>query len=33
MPDSRPIAVFDSGIGSLSVIQALRKKTPNESIV
>jgi len=33
MPDNRPIAVFDSGIGSLSVIQALRQKLPNESIV
>jgi len=33
MPDSRPIAVFDSGIGSLSVIQALRQEMPKESIV
>lgn len=31
--DNRPIAVFDSGIGSLSVIQALRKEMPNEPIV
>ncbi len=31
--DNRPIAVFDSGIGSLSVIQSLRKEMPNESIV
>lgn len=31
--DNRPIAVFDSGIGSLSVIQLLRKEIPNESIV
>ena len=33
MPDNRPIAVFDSGMGSLSVIQALRQELPNESIV
>ena len=33
MPDSRPIAVFDSGIGSLSVIQALKQGLPNESII
>jgi glutamate racemase len=33
MPDSRPIAVFDSGIGSLSVIQALKQEMPNESII
>ncbi len=33
MPDDRPIAVFDSGMGSLSVIQALRQELPNESIV
>lgn len=31
--DNRPIAVFDSGIGSLSVIQALRKELPNEPII
>jgi len=31
--DNRPIAVFDSGIGSLSVIQLLQKELPNESIV
>jgi len=33
MSDDRPIAVFDSGIGSLSVIQALREELPNESII
>jgi len=33
MSDSRPIAVFDSGIGSLSVIQALSQELPNESLV
>ncbi|MFQ5940508.1 MAG: glutamate racemase [Nitrososphaerales archaeon] len=31
--DNRPIAVFDSGIGSLSLIKSLRKEMPNESIV
>ena len=33
MSDSRPIAVFDSGIGSLSVVRALRQELPNESLV
>ena len=31
--NNRPLAVFDSGIGSLSVIESLRKEMPNESIV
>jgi glutamate racemase len=31
--DSRPIGVFDSGIGGLSVVQALRKLLPNENII
>ena len=31
--DSRPIGVFDSGVGGLSVVQALRKLLPNESII
>ncbi|MEM2759760.1 MAG: aspartate/glutamate racemase family protein [Nitrososphaerales archaeon] len=31
--DNRPIAVFDSGVGSLSVIRLLRKEIPGESIV
>ena len=30
--DSRPIGVFDSGIGGLTVVSALRKVLPNESI-
>jgi len=30
--DSRPIGVFDSGIGGLTVVSALRKLLPNESI-
>lgn len=33
MTDDRSIAVFDSGVGSLSVIQSLRKALPSESIV
>jgi glutamate racemase len=31
--DSRSIGVFDSGIGGLSVVQALRKLLPNENII
>lgn len=30
--DSRPIGVFDSGIGGLTVVSALRRILPNESI-
>ena len=30
--DSRPIGVFDSGIGGLTVVSALRHVVPNESI-
>lgn len=30
---SRPIAVFDSGLGGLSVVRHLRKSMPSESIV
>jgi len=33
MSDSRPIGVFDSGIGGLTVVKALRDLLPNESIV
>jgi glutamate racemase len=32
MHDSRPIGVFDSGIGGLTVVKALREALPNESI-
>jgi len=32
MPDSRPIGVFDSGIGGLTVVKALRELLPNEKI-
>lgn len=31
--DSRPIGVFDSGIGGLSVLQALQKELPHEQFV
>lgn len=33
MPADRPIAVFDSGIGGLTVVHALRQRLPGESIV
>ena len=32
MSDERPIGVFDSGIGGLTVVKALRDLLPNESI-
>ena len=31
--DNRPIGVFDSGLGGLSVVKELRKILPNENIV
>jgi len=31
--DNRPVAIFDSGTGSLSIIRSLTKEMPNESIV
>lgn len=33
MSDSRPIGVFDSGVGGFTVVHALRKRLPAESIV
>jgi glutamate racemase len=33
LPDNAPIAVFDSGLGGLTVAKALRAALPNESIV
>lgn len=33
MSDGRPIGVFDSGIGGLTVVRALRRRLPAESIV
>ncbi|HEX6309824.1 MAG TPA: glutamate racemase [Longimicrobiales bacterium] len=32
MPDNRPIGVFDSGIGGLTVMRELIRRLPNESI-
>ncbi len=32
MSDPRPIGVFDSGIGGLTVVKALRDLLPNEDI-
>ncbi|MGB0358110.1 MAG: glutamate racemase, partial [Flavobacteriaceae bacterium] len=28
-----PIGVFDSGVGGLSVLQALRTRLPNEDVI
>ena len=33
MPDDRPIGVFDSGIGGLTVVRELLQRLPNERIV
>ena len=33
MSNPRPIGVFDSGIGGLTVVKALRERLPNETIV
>lgn len=33
MSDNRPIGVFDSGLGGLTVVRELKKLLPNESIV
>src|SRR5213596_1213849 len=33
MSNSQPIGVFDSGIGGLTVVKALRDRLPNETIV
>ena len=33
MADSRPIGVFDSGLGGLTVLKELEKELPNESFV
>ena len=33
MNDSRPIGVFDSGVGGLTVVRALSNRLPNENIV
>ena len=31
--DKRPIGIFDSGLGGLTVVKAFQKLLPNESIV
>jgi glutamate racemase len=31
MPASQPIAVFDSGLGGLTVLRALRERLPQEN--
>ena len=31
--DNRPIGMFDSGVGGLTVYKEIRKKFPNENIV
>jgi glutamate racemase len=33
LPDPRPIGVFDSGVGGLTVLRALRARFPDESMV
>ena len=33
MPDPRPIGIFDSGIGGLTVLRALRHRLPSESFL
>lgn len=33
MPDNRPIGVFDSGLGGLTVVRELNRVLPNENIV
>ncbi|NIA18641.1 MAG: glutamate racemase [Simkaniaceae bacterium] len=33
MADSRPIGIFDSGLGGLTVVGAVQKVLPNESII
>ena len=31
--DNRPIGVFDSGLGGLTVVKEIMKQLPNESII
>ena len=33
MSDTRPIGVFDSGLGGLSCIKTICKRMPNENVV
>ena len=31
--DSRPIGMFDSGVGGMTVLKEVKKKLPNEKII
>ena len=31
--DQRPIGMFDSGVGGLTVLKEIRRKIPNEKII
>jgi len=33
MSSDRPIGIFDSGVGGLSVLRAIRRQMPGESVV
>src|SRR5690242_15213544 len=33
LPDNRPIGVFDSGVGGLTVLQAIQERLPGESTI
>ena len=33
MSDNRPLGIFDSGLGGLTVVNAIKQKIPNENIV
>jgi len=33
MSDPRPIAIFDSGVGGLTVLEALRRRLPAEDFI
>jgi len=33
LPSIKPIGVFDSGVGGLSVLRAIREQMPNESVI
>jgi glutamate racemase len=33
MPDERPIGVFDSGVGGLTVLRAIQDRLPGESTI
>lgn len=33
MSDARPLAIFDSGVGGLTVLRAVRRRLPNEAVL